>query len=430
MDTLAGLKAGKLAGSTRLKLACGLSEFPEEIFELADTLEELDLTGNQLSRLPEDLGRLKHLRILFCSSNHFTELPACVGQCPELSMIGFKANRIVTVNAHSLPPKLRWLILTDNCIESLPDAPGLYLGLQKLMLSGNRLRALPQSLAECDKLELLRLSANRLEQLPDWLWRLPRLTWLAYAGNPLTVDYCTPHDSGTVANIPWSALQLRHTLGEGASGIIQQARWTERAMDVAVKLYKGTMTSDGSPLNEMVACIAAGEHPNLIKVEGRISDHPLGSAGLVMDLIDPSYLNLAGPPSFASCTRDVYPDDLKITALVLQRMIGGIAAVAAQLHARGINHGDLYAHNILWHEAGDCLLGDFGAAGFYPRDDSDTARALERVEVRAFAVLLEELLERCEDGPAALWTLQRDCIQANVMARPSFNEILERITAL
>lgn len=43
--------------------------------------------------------------------------------------------------------------------------------------------------------------------------------------------------------------------------------------------------------------------PNLIKVEGRVIGHPDNQAALVMDLIDPSYRNLAALPSLASCTR-------------------------------------------------------------------------------------------------------------------------------
>jgi Leucine-rich repeat (LRR) protein len=38
----------------------------------------LDLTGNQLSELP-DAGRMQKLRILFCSENNFTELPEVLG---------------------------------------------------------------------------------------------------------------------------------------------------------------------------------------------------------------------------------------------------------------------------------------------------------------------------------------------------------------
>lgn len=120
MHTLAQLRAGELSGITRLDLSCGLTEFPAEIFDLADTLEILNLSGNALSRLPDDLHRLKRLRVLFCSDNQFTELPACLGQCAALTMIGFKANAIVDVPAAALPPLLRWLILTDNHIETQP----------------------------------------------------------------------------------------------------------------------------------------------------------------------------------------------------------------------------------------------------------------------------------------------------------------------
>jgi hypothetical protein len=41
LNTLEDLRAGKLA--------CGLTEFPREIFDLADTLEILDLSGNALN---------------------------------------------------------------------------------------------------------------------------------------------------------------------------------------------------------------------------------------------------------------------------------------------------------------------------------------------------------------------------------------------
>ena len=99
MNTVEQLRAGELAGSRRIRLACGLSEFPREIFDLAETLEILDLSGNALSKLPDDLPRLRHLRILFCSDNQFTELPAVLGQCRQLSMIGFKANQIRHVPA-------------------------------------------------------------------------------------------------------------------------------------------------------------------------------------------------------------------------------------------------------------------------------------------------------------------------------------------
>ncbi|MGY4818141.1 leucine-rich repeat-containing protein kinase family protein [Pseudomonas chlororaphis subsp. piscium] len=430
MDTLAQLRAGQLAGLKRLDLSCGLTEFPREIFDLADSLEVLNLSGNALSSLPDDLHRLTRLRVLFCSDNHFTQMPACVGQCAQLSMVGFKANRIEHVPAAALPPLLRWLILTDNRIEALPDELGQRPHLQKLMLSGNRLTRLPQSLGQCHQLELIRIAANRLSELPTFLLGLPRLTWLAYAGNPLESE-ADAAALESVARIPWAELELQQRLGEGASGVIHQACWQrpgQASVEVAVKLYKGSMTSDGSPLHEMNACISAGRHPNLIRVEGRISDHPQGQNGLVMQLIEPSYHNLAALPSLASCTRDIYDESTRFSADAALRMARGIASVGAHLHRQGITHGDLYGHNILWNPEGECLLGDFGAASFHALADTEETRALQRIEVRAFGILLEELLERIESGLSprqheCLQALISDCCQPQVLARPGFAEV-------
>lgn len=432
MHTLAQLRAGELSGVTRLDLSCGLTEFPPEIFDLADTLEVLNLSGNALSSLPDDLHRLTRMRVLFCSDNQFTKLPACLGQCTALTMVGFKANRIVDVPGAALPALLRWLILTDNEIETLPHELGERPYLQKLMLAGNRLQALPPSLSQCHRLELIRIAANRLTELPQSLLTLPSLTWLAYAGNPLETE-AEPTGLEATRRIDWAALRLEQQLGEGASGVISRAIWQREdgcAQPVAVKLYKGEMTSDGSPLHEMNACITAGLHPNLIRIEGRISGHPDGQQGLVMQLIDPNFANLAALPSLASCSRDVYAADRRFCAPVALSIAKGIASAAQHLHQQGITHGDLYGHNILLNDQGECLLGDFGAASFHAMADTPQTRALQRIEVRAFGILLGELLARIDSGLSderrvLLEGLERRCCQADVLARPGFSEVVE-----
>jgi hypothetical protein len=432
--TLDQLRSGQLAGARRLSLRCGLTEFPPEIFALADTLEELDLSGNALSALPEDLDRLHRLRVLFCSNNRFIELPAVLGRCSSLDMVGFKANRIRTVPAEALPPALRWLILTDNEIDALPAAIGRCTRLQKLMLAGNRLQTLPAELAACRALELLRISANRLEALPHWLPTLPRLAWLAFSGNPFDDRAETAAaEAAAIPAVDWRRLSMRDKLGEGASGVIHRADWEHEdgsVRPVAVKLFRGEVTSDGWPHSEMAACIAAGAHPNLIAVEGRVHDHPEGTSGLVLALVDPSFRNLAGPPSLDSCTRDVYAADAAWPVTTALRLARGLASAAAQLHARGIVHGDLYAHNILWDGEGQGLLGDFGAASFLPPDNAVQALALQRIEARAFGLLLGELRSRCtpaNDAERAVlerWgELERRCTQPEAAARPRLGEI-------
>jgi len=427
MHTLEQLRSGELKGLQRLQLRCGLTEFPREIFELADSLEILDLSGNQLSALPDDLPRLHKLRVIFCSDNPFTELPEVLGQCVQLSMVGFKANRITHISPKALSPLLRWLILTDNALTELPAEIGQCTHLQKLALAGNQLQTLPNELAHCTRLELIRLSANQLREFPASLLKLPRLTWLAYAGNPFCETWAPASThSPDMQHVPWQQLQLQHQLGEGASGVIHQAlmHTAEGQHPVAVKLFKGAVTSDGLPDCEMAACMHAGAHPHLISAMGRVTDHPAHTQALVMPLVAPEFGNLAGPPSLESCTRDVYDPAKRLSGPAALRIARGMASATAHLHARGVLHGDLYAHNILHNAQGDALLGDFGAASFFDVGDATHAPGLQNIEVRALGCLLEELAEQCDAAPSqALAQLAQQCLHDTPAKRPSLAEV-------
>ena len=434
--TLAALRSGQLKGVTRLDLACDLQEFPREIFDLSETLEVLNLSGNALSVLPDDLSRLSKLKVIFCSDNRFTQLPEVLSSCVHLEMVGFKANRIREVAAAAISPGLRWLILTDNQVSALPESIGNCTRLQKLMLAGNQLADLPEAMRGCVGLELLRISANRFEALPEWLLQLPRLTWLAFGGNPVSA---APHvPSSAVARLQWSDIELGEKLGEGASGVIHKAHWQpslqEARHPVAVKLFKGAVTSDGFPAEEMAACLAAGDHVHLIGVIGVLTGHPAGTSGLVMPWVDPGFRNLACPPNLVTCTRDIYGDGQRFSLPLLLDLAIGLASVGEHLHARGISHGDFYAHNVLYRPEGGCFLGDFGAASFYPPQASGGANPLEALEVRAFGCLLGELLERIEpepDGRLPLLTaLQLRCVAPEAASRPRFAELVATLQSL
>lgn len=404
--TLADLRAGRLAGATRLDLrGAGLDAFPDAIFDLADTLETLDLSRNALHRLPDDLGRLSKLRTLFCSDNRFTTLPEALGGCAQLDIVGFKANAIADVPEASLSPSLRWLILTDNRITALPTSLVRCVRLQKLMLAGNRLTAWPTGLEAFGRLELLRLSANRFATidaaLPESLLALPRLAWLAVGGNP----YNAAAEARSSAARPIAAADLRigALLGEGASGHIRAADWRQpdgTVRPVAVKRFKGAVTSDGLPRTEMAASLAIGDHPHLVGILGRLGAGRGEPDGLVMRRIPAGHRNLAGPPSLVTCSRDVYADDTRFAAAEARTLAAGIASALAHLHARGLMHGDLYAHNVLHDATGHALLGDFGAASFLP-DDPRRREGLKRLDLRALGWLIDEIAERCDD-PRAL----------------------------
>ncbi|MCJ2122767.1 leucine-rich repeat-containing protein kinase family protein [Methylobacterium sp. J-077] len=419
-ETLAALQRGDLAGARGLRLPDGLAEFPREIFGLADTLEVLDLGRGSFTDLPDDLGRLHRLRVLFCSGNPFERLPSVLGDCPTLSQLGFRGCGIRAVPAGSLPRDLRWLTLTDNRIENLPDALGERPLLQKLMLAGNRIARLPEGLADANNLELIRLSCNQLDALPPWVARLPRLAWISYAGNPAEpVTEPTPSTP-----VPWSALEVGDLLGEGASGRVHRALWRGPSgpQDVALKLFKGAMTSDGLPEREMEACLAAGTHPALTGALGRLVDHPDGAQGLLLRLLPAQWRVLAGPPSLATCSRDIYDPALRLDTRKALRIARAVVDAVAHLHGCGLLHGDVYGHNTLWDiETGAAVLSDFGAASALPAGEAGLA--LARIEVRAVGVLLGELLDLCDAAPNGLRVLAEACTKSDPERRPGLGEV-------
>ncbi|AMM52924.1 protein kinase [Rufibacter sp. DG15C] len=437
MHTLEQLQSGALTGTTHLKLSCGLTHFPMEILQLADTLEVLDLSGNSLTALPQEFARLTKLRIVFLSNNPFTELPVVLGRCGHLEMIGFKACQIETVPENSIPASCRWLILTDNKITHLPASIGNCTQMQKLMLAGNRLQALPQELANCKNLELLRISANQLQQLPDWLFNLPKLAWLAFAGNPCSASNLAQHK---VQTTNWNHLGIEEQLGEGASGIIYKAKVKPETNpilpeEVAVKVFKGSVTSDGLPEDEINASLVAGAHPNLVETLAILTGHPEKKQGLVMGLIPEGFSNLGGPPSFSTITRDTFPPGTTFTLPHVLTIARGIASVLVHLQAKGVLHGDVYAHNTLVNKHGNPLFGDFGAATVFDNTKAPLAVNLERVEVRAFGCLLDDLLQHLAPVPAedsqtvkALKSLRDQCLQTDLIQRPSFLEIETSLT--
>jgi hypothetical protein len=434
MQTLKQLQSGELKGAVSLKLAEGLSHFPQEILGLADTLEILDLSFNNLRELPADFGKLKKLKILFCSENLFTVLPEVLADCPLLDIVGFKANRIEKVPARALNANIRWLILTNNKITELPAQIGDCTRMQKLMLAGNRLKELPVELNNCHNLALLRISANQLSALPQWLLSMPKLSWLAFSGNLFNVK----PELNAIPFIDHQELEIGQKLGEGASGIISKASWRgkQEEKEVAVKLFKGAVTSDGHPEDEMLAYMAAGQHYGLVKLLGQVATHPENKTGLVMELISPRFFNLGNPPSFESCTRDVFQEDINLSVSQVIRIASTIASLAAQLHGNGMMHGDLYAHNILIDGDGNTLFGDFGAASFYNRADTETAYALERIEVSAYGYLLDDLLDLCtvasKENPVLLKlaNLRDVCTSQGVLSRPDFKYLTNELMGL
>nr|CUV01088.1 serine/threonine protein kinase [Paraglaciecola sp. An27] len=304
-------------------------------------------------------------------------------------MVGFKANIIKHVPENALPIKLRWLILTDNLIEALPNSLGERPRMQKLALAGNKLTALPENMSQLHNLELLRISANNLTQCPDQLLDLPKLAWFAFAGNPFSAADLHIEN---VPHVSSSSYTLHEVLGQGASGVISKATWTEPVdfpQEVAVKVFKGQVTSDGYPKDELQVCLKVGQHINLVKPLAQVTEPDC--LALVMALIPPHYRNLGLPPSLKSCTRDTFPEGFTLPAELIAKIIKQMQGVFEHLHQNQVCHGDLYAHNTLVDDEGNIIFGDFGAASMYHMLSESQQNKIKHIEARALRYFEDDI---------------------------------------
>jgi len=311
------------------------------------------------------------------------------------------------------------------------------------MLTNNRLRALPDTMPRrCVDLELIRLADNQLTALPYGFVELPKLSWMGLSGNPLVARKA----SNPLPPPNWVAieeLEVGEQLGAGGGGFVHRASWASKpgAPPCAIKIFRdaGTVT-DGDPSHE-IDMGSALQHANVVQVIGA---SPAPRLGLVLELLDvkQKWTELGKPPNFDTCTRDTYAAGTSFTVAQVCRTLLGVAKACAHLHSKGFTHGDLYAHNTLVDRAsGEPKVGDFGAAysyepiGYAGRH-SVTWRCIERIEVRAFGCLAEELLERME-LPAtgklstifqALSDLIERTMAPNVRGRPSFKDLEVELT--
>jgi hypothetical protein len=150
-------------------------------------LTELDLSYNQLTRLPEGLGPLPLLTVLNLRGNQLTHLPDSFAYLAALTVLNLRGNQLT-----HLPESFGHLValtefdLSSNKLSELPDSFSYLPALTYLNLSYNQLTHLPDSFASLTALTMLSLDHNKFAQLPEGLGQLVALTYLDLTGNQLT----------------------------------------------------------------------------------------------------------------------------------------------------------------------------------------------------------------------------------------------------
>ena len=128
-----------------------------------------------------------------------------------------------------------------------------------------------------------------------------------------------------------------------------------------------------------VRASCAVDHPNVLRWLGYLEEgaeqeaHATGASDgwRLIGVLEwaPGFSSLGKPPSMQSITRDTYAEGTSFTAAEVRAIAFNIASALEHLHSRGVAHGDLYAHNILWRRA-EASIDEASTTGLHSREIS------------------------------------------------------------
>jgi internalin A len=204
-ELLAIIAQAEREGWTELDLSGNdLSELPAEIgrltqleslilgkslegYEFVGNLYLQKVSGNKFKTLPIELLNLPNLRKLDISGNPLEHIPDVVTQMLHLEeLILFRVELTEIPNAISNLANLTQLYLSDNQITQIPDAISNLANLTQLYLSSNQITQIPDAISNLANLTQLDLFNNQITQIPDAISNLANLTQLDLFNNQIT----------------------------------------------------------------------------------------------------------------------------------------------------------------------------------------------------------------------------------------------------
>jgi Leucine-rich repeat (LRR) protein len=187
---------------------------PSDIASLAH-LQVLDLEGNKLTSIPEEIGTIERMRILLLGDNALESVPWSSLQdlgdlhdldlhsnnlcgdlientttqitLPSLSTLDLHANSLTSLSPNISLPSLTQFNATQNAVTATTEFFFCTPRLMHLSLSQNQLSSLPDGIIALTHLRTLDISNNMIETIDPRLGLLEELSSFMWMGNLIRI---------------------------------------------------------------------------------------------------------------------------------------------------------------------------------------------------------------------------------------------------
>ncbi len=181
-----------------------ISFFMSANTDLLDEILSLDLSGVQLTSVPEEIKYLTHLQFLYLNNNFIKSFSKEIATFEDLQRLHLSNNQLKCISTEVENfSNLQFFYLDSNQLEALPAELGECHNLIELDLSNNHLKAVPRELGNCLNLQSLNLCGNQLKKIPKEFKHLNTLQFIGIWDNEIKrhLDDEMAHDLSTLEDM-------------------------------------------------------------------------------------------------------------------------------------------------------------------------------------------------------------------------------------
>lgn len=143
--------------------------FPDKFDTDKNQFVDLNLSNNQLQKIPSSVWRLEKLTKLRMDNNKIETIPNSISNLNSLNSLDLGHNKIKKI-PELFPGKMNYLkelYLNDNLIEELPYG-FIEIGCRRLYLNNNKLKKFPVEDGDYPNLDILYLDGNEISEIPEF----------------------------------------------------------------------------------------------------------------------------------------------------------------------------------------------------------------------------------------------------------------------